>query len=175
MRMPIYLYDEIFHQMLFGGVFYPLPAHLHYNFLESLTVRMGITASRAPFFKAFVEQFVYWSYLSNGYYHAVLGALQGMGPSAIYQRVSDTLWDTLKAQWVFWIPVQLLNFKYVPVRHQLNFVLVVSLAWTSFLSIAFPPDLKAKAQNTADSQDQLSIVAATTATEPTTQDLTPNK
>ena len=69
-----------------------------------------------------------------------------------------------------------MNFKYVPVRHQLNFVLVVSLAWTSFLSIAFPPDLTAKAQNTADSEDQLSIVAATTATEPTTtQDLTPNK
>ena len=28
----------------------------------------------------------------------------------------------------------------MPVRHQLNFVLVVSLAWTTFLSLAFPPE-----------------------------------
>ncbi|GAB5363817.1 hypothetical protein AAMO2058_000915700 [Amorphochlora amoebiformis] len=125
--------------VLFGGVFYPLPAHIHYNFLETLTKRLAVSRARAPFFKAFVEQFVYWSYLSNAYYHAVLGALQGMSTSQVYDRVSDTLWDTLKAQWAFWIPVQLINFKYVPVRHQLNFVLVVSLGWTSFLSVAFPP------------------------------------
>ena len=57
----------------------------------------------------------------------------------VHHRVRSTLWDTLKAQWAFWIPAQLINFKYVPVRHQLNFVLVVSLAWTTFLSLAFPP------------------------------------
>jgi len=132
-------FPRFFRATIFGGVFYPLPAHLHYNFLESLTLRMGISVGKAPFFKAFMEQFVYWSYLSNAYYHAVLGGLQGMNTTQIYDRVSSTLWDTLKAQWVFWIPVQLINFRYVPVRHQLNFVLVVSLVWTSFLSVAFPP------------------------------------
>merc|ERR1740138_864348 len=86
-----------------------------------------------------MEQFVYWSYFSNAYYHGVLGMLQGMDLAQIEQRISSTLWDTLKAQWAFWIPAQLINFKYVPVRHQLNFVLVVSLAWTTFLSLAFPP------------------------------------
>ena len=80
------------------------------------------------------------SYFTNAYYHAVLGALQGMSVNQVYNRVHDTLWDTLKAQWAFWIPAQLINFKYVPVRHQLNFVLVVSLAWTTFLSLAFPPE-----------------------------------
>mmetsp|Transcript_11087 Transcript_11087/g.22039 ORF Transcript_11087/g.22039 Transcript_11087/m.22039 type:complete len:268 (+) Transcript_11087:131-934(+) len=125
--------------MAFGGIFYPLPAHLHYNFLEAMVKRMGVSKASTPFVKTFVEQFVYWSYLSNAYYHAVLGALQGMTAHQVYDRVADTLWDTLKAQWAFWIPAQLINFKYVPVRHQLNFVLVVSLGWTSFLSVAFPP------------------------------------
>ena len=58
----------------------------------------------------------------------------------VHDRVSSTLWDTLKAQWAFWIPAQLINFRFVPVRHQLNFVLVVSLFWTTFLSLAFPPE-----------------------------------
>jgi len=83
---------------------------------------------------------VYWSYFSNAYYHAVLGMLQGMTMAQVQHRVSSTLWDTLKAQWVFWIPAQMVNFRYTPVRHQLNFVLVVSLVWTTFLSLAFPPE-----------------------------------
>lgn len=124
----------------FGGLFYPGIAHLHYNFLERLVVvRWGVQTAYVPFTKMFIEQFVYWSYFSNAYYHAVLGALQGMSVAQVHHRVRSTLWDTLKAQWAFWIPAQLINFKYVPVRHQLNFVLVVSLAWTTFLSLAFPP------------------------------------
>ncbi|KAG8461740.1 hypothetical protein KFE25_001358 [Diacronema lutheri] len=124
----------------FGGVFYPPLAHVHYNFLEWIVVkRWAVSTALMPWAKMVLEQFVYWAYFSNAYYHAVLGALQGMGPAQIYQRVADTLWDTLKAQWAFWIPVQLLNFKFVPLRHQLNVVLLVSLVWTTFLSIAFPP------------------------------------
>lgn len=120
-------------------------AHLHYNFLEYLVVvKWAVPAARVPFVKMFIEQFVYWSYFSNAYYHTVLGALQGFTPQQCYERVVGTLWDTLKAQWIFWIPAQLVNFKYVPVRHQLNFVLVVSLAWTTFLSLAFPPDSAAE-------------------------------
>ena len=131
----------------FGGLFYPIPAHIHYNFLEKLVVvRWATPVSRVPFVKMFIEQFVYWSYLSNAYYHAVLGGLQGMSFTQISDRVTSTLWDTLKAQWAFWIPAQLINFKYMPVRHQLNFVLVVSLFWTTFLSLAFPPE----ALDTAD-------------------------
>uniref|UniRef100_A0A7S4FC16 Peroxisomal membrane protein MPV17 n=1 Tax=Chrysotila carterae TaxID=13221 RepID=A0A7S4FC16_CHRCT len=129
--------------VLFGGVFYPGLAHLHYNFLEHLVVvRWAVPISRVPFAKMFIEQFVYWSYFSNAYYHTVLGALQGFSPQQCYDRVASTLWDTLKAQWMFWIPAQLINFSYVPVRHQLNFVLVVSLFWTTFLSLAFPPEPK---------------------------------
>lgn len=124
----------------FGGIFYAPLAHIHYEFLERLVVRKWRTSKRLiPFTKMFIEQFVYWSYFSNAYYHVVLGALQGFTPQQCYDRVVETLWDTLKAQWAFWIPAQLINFRMVPVRHQLNFVLVVSLAWTTFLSLAFPP------------------------------------
>ena len=77
----------------YGGLFYPLPAHIHYNFLEKLVVvRWATPTSRVPFTKMFIEQFVYWSYLSNAYYHGVLGALQGMGAGQIYDRIASTLW-----------------------------------------------------------------------------------
>lgn len=39
----------------------------------------------------------------------------------------------------FWIPVQLLNFRFVPIRHQLNVVLCTSIVWTALLSMWYPP------------------------------------
>jgi protein Mpv17 len=68
-----------------------------------------------------------------------MGAMQGMTPQQCYDRIADVLWDTQKAQWVFWIPVQLLNFRYIPVRHQLNVVLLTSVVWTALLSAWYPP------------------------------------
>lgn len=93
-----------------------------------------------PVFKAFMEQFVYWSWFSNSLYHGAMGAMQGKSLEQIYDRIADVLWDTQKAQWVFWIPVQLLNFQFVPVRHQLNVVLLTSVVWTALLSAWYPPE-----------------------------------
>ena len=56
----------------------------------------------------------------------------------VADRVKDRLWPTMLAQWSFWIPVQYLNFRFTPVRHQLNVVLTTSVVWTAFLSYTFP-------------------------------------
>jgi protein Mpv17 len=72
-------------------------------------------------------------------YHAAMGAMQGMNGTQIVERIQDVLWDTQKAQWAFWIPIQLLNFRYIPVRHQLNVVLLTSIVWTALLSAWYPP------------------------------------
>ena len=66
--------------------------------------------------------------------------MQGKSLQQIYNRISDVLMDTQIAQWKFWIPVQLLNFRFVPVRHQLNVVLLTSVVWTALLSAWYPPE-----------------------------------
>ncbi|KAH8086702.1 hypothetical protein JL720_7142 [Aureococcus anophagefferens] len=43
-----------------------------------------------------------------------------------------------RLKWSFWIPVQYLNFRFAPVRHQLSVVLATSVVWTAFLSYTFP-------------------------------------
>ena len=35
--------------------------------------------------------------------------------------------------------MQLVNFQFVPVRHQLNVVLLTSVVWTALLSAWYPP------------------------------------
>lgn len=134
-----YDYPRTARAMIFGFVIHAPLSHVHFNFLEWMTIRGGFSGMRVPVFKAFMEQFVYWSWFSNSLYHGAMGAMQGMSPQQIYDRISDVLWDTQKAQWVFWIPVQLLNFQFVPVRHQLNVVLLTSVVWTALLSAWYPP------------------------------------
>ena len=127
----------------FFGCFLHAPtSHLHFNFLETMTRYFKFTGLQIPVFKTVMEQFVYWSWVSNSLYHGAMGAMQGLNPQQIYDRIADVLWDTQKAQWVFWIPVQLVNFQFVPVRHQLNVVLLISVVWTALLSAWYPPQEK---------------------------------
>eukprot|EP00559_Dactyliosolen_fragilissimus_P002770 CAMPEP_0184856402 /NCGR_PEP_ID=MMETSP0580-20130426/1589_1 /TAXON_ID=1118495 /ORGANISM="Dactyliosolen fragilissimus" /LENGTH=203 /DNA_ID=CAMNT_0027351417 /DNA_START=466 /DNA_END=1077 /DNA_ORIENTATION=+ len=136
----IYDFERTARAVFFGFAIHAPTSHLHFNFLEWMTVRAGFTGIKIPIFKAFMEQFVYWSWISNSMYHGAMGAMQGMNSSEIYSRIENVLWDTQKAQWVFWIPVQLLNFQFVPVRHQLNVVLLTSVVWTALLSAWYPPE-----------------------------------
>lgn len=126
----------------FGFVLHAPLSHLHFNFLEWMTVKSGLQGLHIPVFKTIMEQFVYWSWFSNSLYHGAMGAMQGMNFQQMYDRVSDVLWDTQVAQWSFWIPVQLLNFQFVPVRHQLNVVLLTSVVWTALLSAWYPPEVE---------------------------------
>jgi protein Mpv17 len=140
--------------VFFGFALHALTAHVHYNFLEWMTVRAGITGLYIPVFKAFMEQFVYWSWVSNTLYHGAMGAMQGLTLDQIYKRIEDLLWETQKAQWVFWIPIQLLNFQFVPVRHQLNVVLLTSIVWTALLSAWYPPEKKDEKNQSDDKKEE---------------------
>lgn len=40
--------------------------------------------------------------------------------------------------------MQLVNFQFVPVRHQLNVVLLTSVVWTALLSAWYPPPKEEK-------------------------------
>lgn len=126
--------------MFYGFLIHAPLSHAHFNLLEWMTVRGGFSGLSIPVFKTIMEQFVYWSWISNGLYHGAMGGMQGKSLQEIYDRIADVLWDTQKAQWVFWIPVQLLNFQFVPVRHQLNVVLLTSVVWTALLSAWYPPE-----------------------------------
>ena len=142
----VYDFPRTGRAVLFGFAFHAPASHVHYNFLEWLTVKANVTGLGIPVFKAIMEQFVYWSWISNSIYHGAMGAMQGMTVDQIYDRIADVLWETQKAQWVFWIPVQLLNFRFVPVRHQLNVVLLTSIVWTALLSAWYPPVEEEEAQ-----------------------------
>jgi protein Mpv17 len=101
-----------------------------------------------------MEQFTYWSWFSILVYHGCIGLMQGLTVQQCYDRIANVLWDTQKAQWAFWILIQLVNFQFTPVRHQLNVVLITSIVWTAFLSACYPPEVaKAETTDTVQAMD----------------------
>ena len=57
--------------------------------------------------------------------------------------------------------MQLLNFQFVPVRHQLNVVLLTSVVWTALLSAWYPPEPAAEEETqkeTAKVKRRLSLI-----------------
>lgn len=60
--------------------------------------------------------------------------------------------------------MQLLNFRFIPVRHQLNVVLVTSIVWTALLSAWYPPQDDNKKEDeekkTLENKDDATITTA---------------
>ncbi|KAK1834283.1 hypothetical protein QBC39DRAFT_343779 [Podospora conica] len=60
---------------------------------------------------------------------------EGGGRRAVSQKLRDMYVPTLKANYVLWPAVQVVNFRLMPVQFQLPFVSTVGIAWTAYLSL----------------------------------------
>jgi protein Mpv17 len=71
-------------------------SHLHFNFLEYLTIKGGFKGLQITVFKTVMEQFVYWSWLSNALYHGSMGAMQGKTLQQSWDYIQSVIWETQK-------------------------------------------------------------------------------
>ena len=109
---------------IFGFVFMGPLAHYHFAFLERLVVtKYPLRAAVMPFAETAIDQFTYWTPCILTLYHTSIGAMEGLGFNEIKERLRLLLWPSMKANWMLWPAVQLINFKFVPVPHQLNLCL----------------------------------------------------
>ena len=71
----------------------------------------------------------------------------GLLPSAwavvLSQPCLQNMWPMVKTGWVWWIPCQLVNFNFVPVKYQGGAVFLVNYGWVIILSIKYVAAMKA--------------------------------
>ncbi|KAH0566084.1 hypothetical protein GP486_000522 [Trichoglossum hirsutum] len=65
---------------------------------------------------------------------------EGGGRRAIAKKFQDVYLPALKAGFMLWPPVQILNFRVVPIQFQLPFVSTVGIIWTAYLSLTNASD-----------------------------------
>ncbi|TID21820.1 hypothetical protein E6O75_ATG05215 [Venturia nashicola] len=60
---------------------------------------------------------------------------EGGGKRAIARKFQDLYVPALKANYLVWPAVQMLNFRVIPLQFQIPFVSTIGIAWTAYLSL----------------------------------------
>jgi hypothetical protein len=60
---------------------------------------------------------------------------EGGGRKDIVRKFQDVYLSSLRANYVLWPAVQILNFRVMPLQFQIPFVSTVGIAWTAYLSL----------------------------------------
>ncbi|KJR90009.1 protein Mpv17 [Sporothrix schenckii 1099-18] len=69
------------------------------------------------------------------WFFTVMTVTEGGGRHSVQIKLRDMFVPTLKANFMVWPAVQLINFRLMPVQFQLPFVSTVGIAWTAYLSL----------------------------------------
>jgi hypothetical protein len=93
----------------------------------------GQSALRQTVSRTFVDQFLFTPVFITTFF-SVNGILDGKSSEQIQSKLNADFKSTLVANWKLWIPVQVLNFTFIPPDLRLLFVNSVATIWNSFLS-----------------------------------------
>lgn len=69
--------------------------------------------------------------VATGVFLSSMALLEGADPR---QKLNERYFTALRTNYLVWPMAQFVNFKFVPVQHQLLFVNVLNLGWNCFLS-----------------------------------------
>lgn len=81
-----------------------------------------------------VDQFIFAPFGLTCFF-TFMTVAEGGGRRALGRKFRDVFLPTLKANFVLWPAVQILNFRVVPIQFQIPFVSTVGIAWTAYLSL----------------------------------------
>lgn len=105
-----------------------------FKLLES-TFPMGKTSSFGPAIKRMAaDQFIFAPF-GVAVFFTIMTIAEGGGKRAVSTKLRDMYVPTLKANYMVWPAVQMINFRLMPVQFQLPFVSTVGIAWTAYLSL----------------------------------------
>ncbi|KAK3939001.1 hypothetical protein QBC46DRAFT_388864 [Diplogelasinospora grovesii] len=105
-----------------------------FKFLEK-SFPITKTAAALPAMKRVVFDQLIFAPFGIACFFTVMTVAEGGGRRAVYQKLRDMYVPTLKANFLVWPAVQVINFRLIPVQFQLPFVSTVGIAWTAYLSL----------------------------------------
>ncbi|KAF4976873.1 hypothetical protein FZEAL_6515 [Fusarium zealandicum] len=105
------------------------------RFLERI-FPMSKTSAFVPAMKRVAFDQLIFAPFGLGVFFTAMTIAEGGGRRAISHKLRDMYVPSLKANYVLWPAVQLVNFRLMPVQFQLPFASTIGIAWTAYLSLA---------------------------------------
>ena len=128
-----YNVDRGIKSAVWGGIIFAPLAHVWYN--RVLERYVAGTSTRAVLTKVALDQ-TGWALAINTLYLTYVTVALNHGTLSDAQRtVENKMWPLMKANWLLWPAVQLVNFRFVPGPLQVPFINAIVLGWSAFLAL----------------------------------------
>ena len=118
---------------IWGGVIFAPLAHVWYN--RVLERFLPGTSNRAVLSKVALDQTAWGVAINSLYLTYVTLAINHGTLADAQQSITTKMWPLMKANWLLWPAVQLVNFRFVPAPLQVPFINIVILGWSVFLAL----------------------------------------
>lgn len=130
---PSFDFERLTRFMAYGFCVAPLQFKW-FRFL-SRTFPMTKTSAFGPAMKRVVFDQLIYAPFGVGLFFVAMTVAEGDGKHAVSNKLRDMYIPTLKANYIVWPVVQIVNFRLMPVQFQLPFVSTIGIAWTAYLSL----------------------------------------
>ncbi|PNY29001.1 Protein sym1 [Tolypocladium capitatum] len=135
---PPFDFERLTRFMAYGFCIAPLQFRW-FKFLSS-AFPMTKTSALGPAMKRVVFDQLVYAPFGVGLFFVTMTVAEGGGRRAVSNKLRDMYVPTLKANYLVWPAVQMVNFRLMPVMFQLPFVSTIGIAWTAYLSLTNASD-----------------------------------
>lgn len=130
---PPFDFERLTRFMAYGFLMAPVQ-HKWFGFL-SRTFPITKSAAFMPAMKRVAfDQFLF-APIGLACFFTFMTVAEGGGRRAVVRKFQDVYVPALKANYMVWPAVQILNFRIMPIQFQIPFVSTIGIAWTVYLSL----------------------------------------
>jgi len=131
---PPFDFERLTRFMAYGFLMAPIQFKW-FNFL-SRAFPVTKTSGLAPAMKRVAFDQLIFAPVGIATFFTAMTIAEGGGRRAVSHKLRDMYLPTLKANFMVWPLVQIINFRLMPIQFQLPFVSSVGIAWTAYLSLS---------------------------------------
>jgi hypothetical protein len=119
-----------------------LMAPIQFQWFNALSRWFPITksSSMVPALQRVAMDQLIFAPIGLGCFFTFMTVAEGGGRRAVIKKFQDVYVPALRANYILWPAVQMLNFSVLPIQFQIPFVSSVGIAWTAYLSVTNAAD-----------------------------------
>lgn len=135
---PPFDFERLTRFMAYGFMMAPVQ-HKWFSFLEHTFPIGGGKATGNALRRVAFDQLIF-APCGLACFFTFMTVAEGGGKRAVMRKFQDVYMPALKANYMVWPLVQIINFRVVPIQFQIPFVSTIGIAWTAYLSMSNSSD-----------------------------------
>ena len=124
-------------RLMFLGGFFLAPIQRYWIdlVLPKLASRSSkLSQSQIAIRKSLLDSFIFGSVMNTSYVGLNMYLIGEIETNKILEKMKKEQVGIVLSGWSYWIPMQIVNYRFTPLNYQMNVTQILALVWHSFLS-----------------------------------------